>query len=272
MIKLCEKHSNELKVIDDGNGELTVPIRTNICTDAMPYYVPNAHDYWLYYTHYIKEIRFSKRDFIAELLYIAEHSINLNNGNELADLIVQQNTRYVYMIPTSGIHWDSLNQTHEDFMESVKDYNCHIKLMDVLQETRRCKIEQVTRFCHKLISNVRDFIEIEDLEAFENDRMYKVMMMTSIEEQEICSIYQKFNVSRDTSDPNIDYYSNEANRPTMMLQNLVKNLSKDHTIFSMERKTAYIGKIVELIKLIKNSFKEHQNSLHACKYVEIKLI
>jgi hypothetical protein len=102
--------------------------------------------------------------------------------------------------------------------------------------------------------------------------MYKVMMMTSIEEQEICSIYQKFNVSRDTLDPNIDYYSNEANRPTMMLQNLVKDLSKDHTIVTMERKTAYIGKIVELIKIIKNSFKEHQNSLHACKYVEIKLI
>jgi hypothetical protein len=88
-------------------------------------------------------------------------------------------------------------------MEAIKDYNCQVKFMNVLQETRRCKIEQVTRFCHKLIRYVRDFIEIEDLDAFENDRMYKVMMMTSIEEQEICSIFQKFNVSRDTTDPNI---------------------------------------------------------------------
>ena len=88
---------------------------------------------------------------------------------------------------------------------------------------------------------MRDFIEIEDLDAFENDRMYKVMMMTSIEEQEICSIFQKFNVSRDTPDPNIDYYSNESNRPTMLLQNLVKDLSKNHMIVD------YIGKIAELI-------------------------
>jgi len=119
---------------------------------------------------------------------------------------------------------------------------------------------------------VRDFIEIEDLDAFENDRMYKVMMMTSIEEQEICSIFQKFNVSRDTPDPNIDYYSNESNRPTMLLQNLVKDLSKNHMIFDMERKMDYIGKIAELIKLIRNYFKEHLNSIHARTYVEIKLL
>jgi len=124
-------------------------------------------------------------------------------------------------------------------MEAIKDYNCQVKFMDVLQETRRCKIEQVTRLCHKLIRYLRDFIEIEDLDAFENDRMYKVTMMTSIEEQEICSIFQKFNDNRDTPDPNIDYYSNESNRPTMLLQNLIKDLSKNHMIFDMERKMDY---------------------------------
>ena len=66
--------------------------------------------------------------------------------------------------------------------------------MDVLQETRRCKIEQVTRFFHKLIRYVRDFIEICDLDIFGQDKMYKVMMMASIEKQEISSIMKKFNV------------------------------------------------------------------------------
>jgi hypothetical protein len=44
--------------------------------------------------------------------------------------------------------------------------NCQAKFMDVLQETRRYKIEQVTRFCHKLIRDVRDFIEVEDLDLW----------------------------------------------------------------------------------------------------------
>ncbi len=117
----------------------------------------------------------------------------------------------MYTLPTSGIHWDSVNQTHEDFMLAIKDYNCQAKFMDVLQETRRCKIEQVTRFCHKLIRYVRDFIGVEDLDIFGNDKMFKLMMMTSIEEQEICSVFQKFNVSRDTQDPNIDYYIDKSN-------------------------------------------------------------
>jgi hypothetical protein len=73
---------------------------------------------------------------------------------------------------------------------------------------------------------VRDFIEVEDLDIFGNDKMFKLMMMTSIEEQEICSVFQKFNVSRDTQDPNIDYYIDKSNRPTIMLQNLVEDLSK----------------------------------------------
>ncbi len=52
-------------------------------------------------------------------------------------------------------------------MEAIKHYNCQVKFMDVLQETRRCKIEQVTRFCHKLIRYVSDFIKIEDLKMTE---------------------------------------------------------------------------------------------------------
>ena len=90
--------------------------------------------------------------------------------------------------------------------------------------------------------------------------MYKVMMMKSIEEQEICSVFQKFNVNRDTQVPNIDYYMDKSNRPTMMLQNLVKDLSKNHMIFDMETKMDFIGKVAYLIKLIKNSFREHLNN------------
>ena len=69
--------------------------------------------------------------------------------------------------------------------------------MDVLQETRRNKIEDVTRFCHKLIRYVREFIDDDDLEVFGRDKAFKVMMMESIEEQEfgailkLSLIYQK---------------------------------------------------------------------------------
>jgi len=72
----------------------------------------------------------------------------------------------VYTVSTFDIHWDSVNQTNEDIMVAIKDYNCQAKFMDVLQETRRYKIEQVTRFCHKLIRDVRDFIEVEDLDLW----------------------------------------------------------------------------------------------------------
>ena len=52
--------------------------------------IPNAFEYWNYYSIYLKGIRFSKRDFIAKLLYLAVHSISADTGNELADLIIQQ--------------------------------------------------------------------------------------------------------------------------------------------------------------------------------------
>jgi hypothetical protein len=118
---------------------------------------------------------------------------------------------------------------------------------------------------------VRDFIGVEDLDIFGNDEMFKLMMMKSIEEQEICSVFQKFNVSRDTQDPNIDYYIDKSNRPTIMLQNLVKDLSKNYMIFDMETKMDFIGKVADLIKLIRNSFGEHLNNIHARTYAEIKL-
>ena len=44
------------------------------------------------------------------------------------------------MVPSSGVYWDSVNQTLEEL--TIKDYSNKEKLMDVLQETRRCKIEQ----------------------------------------------------------------------------------------------------------------------------------
>jgi len=41
----------------------------------------------------------------------------------------------------------------------------------------------------------------------------------------------------------------------MLLQNLVKDLSKNHMIFDTETKMDFIGKVAELIKLIRNSFR-----------------
>jgi len=57
----------------------------------------------------------------------------------------------------------------------------------VLQETS--KVEEVTRFCHKLIRIVREFIETDDLDNFGQDKGYKIMMMASVEDQEINSIF-----------------------------------------------------------------------------------
>ena len=67
---------------------------------------------------------------------------------------MQQNT-----VPSSGIYWNSSSRTHEDFLVTIRDYTSKDCLMDVLQETRRNKIEEVTRFCHKLIRYVREFID-----------------------------------------------------------------------------------------------------------------
>jgi hypothetical protein len=54
----------------------------------------------------------------------------------------------------------SLSRTHEEFLAPIRDYNSKDSLMDVLQETRRIKVEEITRFCRKLISYVREFVEI----------------------------------------------------------------------------------------------------------------
>ena len=101
--------------------------------------------------------------------------------------------------------------------------------------------------------------------------MYKVMMMASIEQQEIGAIMKNFYVILDTQDPNFDYYVNKLYTPTTLFQNLVKDLSKNEKIFDTESKMIYIGKIVDLIQLIRNSFREHLASLHARTFVEIKL-
>ena len=124
----------------------------------LPFYTPNAFDYWNYYSVYLKGIRFSKRDFIAELLYLSGHSISADNGNQLADIVIEQNKRLVYTVRSSGVYWDSVNRTHEAFLSSIRDFKSKDSLLDVLQETRRCKVKEVTRFCHKLIRYVREFI------------------------------------------------------------------------------------------------------------------
>jgi hypothetical protein len=69
---------------------------------------------------YLKGIRFSKRDFTAELLYLAGHSIIADNGNQIADIVIEQNKRLVYTVPSSGLYWDSVNRTHEAFLSSIK--------------------------------------------------------------------------------------------------------------------------------------------------------
>ena len=114
--------------------------------------------------------------------------------------------------------------------------------MDALQETRRCKIEQVTRFGHKLIRYVRDFIEVDDLNIFGQDKMYKAMMMVSIEKQEIKSTIGKFEVGLITQNPNNDYYINTSYMPTVSLQNLVKDLSKNEDIFETHNTMVFVGK------------------------------
>jgi hypothetical protein len=104
-----------------------------------------------------------------------------------------------------------------------------------------------------LIRYVRDFIEIGDLDIFGQEKMYKVMMMASIEKQETSSIMEKFKVGLATQDPNVDYYIN-----------LVKDLLKNEEIFDTENKMVYIGKIVDLMQLISRSFREHLAYMHVC--------
>jgi hypothetical protein len=159
---------------------------------------------------------------IAELLYIATRSLNGNNDSRLTRVMVQQNKRYVYTVPSPGIYWDPLSRTHEEFLASIRDYNSKDNLMDVLQETRRIKVKEVTRFCRKLINYVGEFVEIGDLDMFGQDKMYKVIMMESVEEQELGFIRNRFKLSKDSLDPDIEYYYNKSFSPTSLLCKLVK--------------------------------------------------
>jgi hypothetical protein len=187
--------------------------------------------------------------------------------------MVQQNKRYVYTVPSSGIFWDPLSCTHEEFLASIRDYNSKDSLMDVLQETRRIKVEEVTRFSRKLISYVREFVDIGDLDIlFGQDKMYKVIVMESIEEQDLGSIRKRFKFSKDSLDPDIEYYYDKSFSPTTLLRKLVQDLDKNHKIIEMSNKIDYIGNIATLINEIRVSFIEHLTGIHPRTFVEIKLI
>ncbi len=112
-----------------------------------------------------------------------------------------------------------------------------------MQETRRCKVKEVTRFCHKLIRLVREFIESDDLDNFGQDKGYKIMMMVSIEDQEINTIFKKFNRNKTTDDPEIDYYVNPEFSPTKLLNKLTKNLAMSPAILEMRNKIEFINKV-----------------------------
>jgi hypothetical protein len=194
-----------------------------------------------------------------------------NNDNRLAKFIVQQNTRYIYTVPSSGIYWNSSSRTHEDFLATIRDYASKDCLMDVLQETRRNKIEEVSRFCHRLIRYVREFIDDDDFEVFGRDNAYEVMVMESIEEQEFGVILNKFNISRGTSDPDIEYYYDKASTPTFLLRKLIKDLDKNDKIFALNTKMDFIGDIVNLLYDMRVSHIEHLSSIHARTYLEVIL-
>jgi hypothetical protein len=92
-------------------------------------------------------------------------------------------------------------------------------------------------------------VEIGDLDIFGQDKMYKVMMKESIEEQELGSIHKRFKFSKDSLDPDIEYYYNKSLSPTTLLRKLVKDLDRNHKIFEISNKIDYIFFIIE--KLIR---------------------
>ena len=96
-------------------------------------------------------------------------------------------------------------------------------------------------------------------------------MMESIEEQEFGAILNKFNISKGTSDPDIEYYYDKATRPTVLIRKLIKDLDKNDNIFVMKTKMDYIGDIVNLLYDIRVSHIEHLSSLHARTYLEVIL-
>ena len=99
--------------------------------------------------------------------------------------------------------------------------------------------------CRKLVSYVRELVEIGDLDIFGQDKIYKVMMKESIEEQELGSIHKRFKFSKDSLDPDIEYYYNKSFSPTTLLRKLVKDLDKNHKFFEISNKIDYIFFIIE---------------------------
>ena len=68
--------------------------------------------------------------------------------------------------------------------------------MGVLQQTQT----------HRLITYVHEFIEVDDLKI--KNKVYLVMMMVATKEQGTNSIFTKFNCSKETINPGIDYNIN----------------------------------------------------------------
>jgi hypothetical protein len=132
-------------------------------------------------------------------------------------------------------------------------------------------LKNVSRFCHKLIGYVREFIDEDDLEVFGRDKAYEVMVMESIEEQEFGAILNKFSISRGTSDPDIEYYYDKASTPTFLLRKLIKDLDKNDKIFALNTKMDFIGGIVNFLYDIRASHIEHLSSIHARTYLEVIL-
>jgi hypothetical protein len=97
-------------------------------------------------------------------------------------------------------------------------------------------------------------------------------MMESIEEQELGSMRKRFKFSKDSLDPDIEYYYNKSFSPTTLLRKLVKDLDKNHKIIEMSNKIDYIGNIATLINEIRVSFIEHLIGIHPRTFVEIKLL
>jgi hypothetical protein len=75
------------------------------------------------------------------------------------------------------------------------------------------------------------FIETDDLDNFSQDKGHKIMMMASIEDQEINAMLKKFNLNQSANDPEIDYYVNSDFSLTKLPNKLTKNLAMSPAIF-----------------------------------------
>ena len=95
--------------------------------------------------------------------------------------------------------------------------------------------------------------------------------MESIEEQEFGAILKKFNITKGTSDPDIEYYYSKSFTPTVLLRKLIKDLDKNESIFEVKNKINNIGYIANLINKIRVLYIEHLTSIHARTFTQIKL-